>query len=124
MTVDVEVDLSRAIGLAAAAKLMRGRGGKPPSVESVRRWANPKRGCRPRGKDGPQVLLMTIRVSNELVTLPEWVQAFEAKRAQLGLRGAQPAAPPVSDRTRQAENRRADEVLARAGIATRPPAKG
>ena len=81
------IDLTDAIGLSTAAKRMRGRGGKAPSVETVRRWANPRRGCFPQGKGGPRLVLATIRMSGELLTLPEWVEAFERDRARLGRRG-------------------------------------
>jgi len=81
-----EVDLDALIGMTAA-RLMRGRGGRAPSVETVRRWAGPKRGCYPQGRQGPQLVLMTIRMNGELLTLPEWVEAFEEARFRLGAAG-------------------------------------
>lgn len=110
------IDISRAIGLTEAAKLMRGRGGKSPSVETIRRWANPKKGCWPAGKEGPQLLLRTVRYNGELVTLPEWVQEFERLRVALGLREPLPPSErPRPMRSRMAAHRRAEEALDRMG---------
>lgn len=81
-----EFTMSRAIGLTDAARLMRGRRGKNPAVETVRRWANPARGCYPSGQSGPQLVLRTHRVNGELLTLREWVEEFERARAALGAR--------------------------------------
>jgi hypothetical protein len=111
---DKEIDLGQAIGLAEAARLMRGRGGKAPSVETVRRWANPKRGCWPQGKEGPQLILLTARVNGELLTTEAWVKAFEDRRLQLGMR--QPPAPQGRPPSRRAAaHRRAEERLREAG---------
>lgn len=79
-------DLSRAIGLTAASKLMHGKGGRRLSVEAVRRWCNPKCGCRPAGKDGPVLFLKTHKTNGEILTMPEWVEDFERERARLSER--------------------------------------
>jgi hypothetical protein len=90
-------DMARAIGMATAAKMMIGRGGKRPSVETLRRWAG--KGCWPQGRgDGkPKLVLMTFRLNGELLTLPEWVEAFEGERARLGMSGAVDAVLPGSE---------------------------
>jgi hypothetical protein len=79
--------LGQAIGLSEAARLVRGRGGRPACVETLRRWANPKRGCRPAGKCGPKLVLKTHKLNNEILTLPQWVREFEQDRAADGERG-------------------------------------
>jgi hypothetical protein len=108
-------DLKRAIGMAKAARLLRSRGGKAPNIETLRRWANPKKGCRPTGADGPKLFLRTVRIGNELLTMPEWVEHFEAERIRQGERQPLPPRPP-SNRRRAAESREADRIFAAAGM--------
>lgn len=110
-------DLSRAIGLSRAAPLMRGKGGRAPSVETVRRWANPARGCYPAGAGGPHLVLRTHKLNGEILTMPEWVEAFELERVRLSDRQSA-AAQPVerTSRKRQGEVKRAQARLDRAGI--------
>jgi hypothetical protein len=105
-------DAARQLSLTEAAKLLRGRGGKAPSVDTLRRWANPNRGCR---VGELQLLLPTVRVGGEVLTMPEWVQAFAKMRARLGVRKV---LPPVARPARQraAAQRRATERLKAAGI--------
>lgn len=67
------------IGLADAARLLRGRGGKHPHVQTVRRWANAKRGCRSAPGVKP-VVLRTVRVGSEVLTTAAWVREFEQAR--------------------------------------------
>lgn len=101
------------IELTQAAKLMRGRGGRAPSIETLRRWANHKRGCRPLGELGPTIFLRVARVNGYLVTTAEWVQEFERQRLALGTREIP---LPTPSRTQRASVRRANEILDRAGI--------
>ena len=115
MVATVILPIDDQIGLAAAAKLMRGRGGKPPSIESLRRWANPLRGYRPCGPTGPTLVLQTVKLNGEFLTCERWVREFEAARERAGVR----AAPPVlarPARSRAAAHRRAEEALDRAGV--------
>ena len=113
----VNLDPNAPISMAQAAKMIRGRGNRSVNVETLRRWANPRRGCYPAGPDGPQLLLKTVRISNELITRPVWVEAFEAERLRLGQREQLPPPPrEPSSRRRAAENRLADEILDRMGI--------
>ena len=105
-------DVSQAIGLAEAAKYMRGRGGKKPSVETVRRWCSLTKGCSVGGK---VLILHAVRVNGELLTMPGWVEAFEAERIRMGDR--QPQAPLCrTPRQREAGMRRARERLTADGI--------
>lgn len=106
------IDLKRAIGMAAAARLMRGRNG-PPNVSTVRRWANPKCGCWPQGKDGPHLLLQTVKYNGEVLTTAEWVEEFERQRLRLGVRARYPGAAPRSSKRRAAAVRRAEARLDR-----------
>lgn len=102
-----EFNLTLAISLAIARTRMRGRGGKLPAIQTVRRWANPKRGCRPAGEHGPLIVLRTVKFSGEILTMPEWVAEFEAERVRLGTR-ENPPLPRTSK-----ERRRADEAAER-----------
>lgn len=111
------IDMDKAIGLADAAKLMRGRGGRAASVETLRRWANEKRGCRPQGPTGPQLVLQTIRLGGELLTTPEWVKAFEMERLRLGVRaGRTMPAPERSPAKRERAQKKARKKLQRIGV--------
>ena len=76
-------DVVRLMPLRKAAELMRGRDGKPPSIQSVRDWTNPKRGYRA----GRRVLVLwSTRINGEILTLPERVEEFEQARALSGVR--------------------------------------
>lgn len=108
------VDVSRMMTLGDAAKLLQGRGNKRPCLETMRRWANPKRGCRVAGNT---VILCTVRVGRDLLTMKEWVEAFDAARIKAGIRAEIPeAALPRSPAKRKAAHRRAERVLDAAGI--------
>lgn len=109
-----DFDERRSVGMNEARRMMRGRRGDGASLEVVRRYANPKRGCRPLGKAGPLLVLPAVRVGGELRTMPEWVRAFCRARAVLLSRPEAPAARPA--RGREAAARRAEEALDRAGV--------
>lgn len=88
--VDLEVDLGTfkigdSIDLYTACEIiLRGRGGKPLSLGVAQRWANPKIGYRPLGKDGPAMVLPTVIWSGQRRLMPEWAERFEAMRRELG----------------------------------------
>lgn len=111
-----EFDLSQAIGLTDAAKLMHGRGGKHPSIESVRRWGNPRRGCFPAGKDGPRLLLETRRINGEILTMAAWVAEFEQARARMGVRPVDTRPAPRSSKQRERAYRKAEASLEAKGV--------
>ena len=69
--------------IAAAVPLLRGKGGRPPYLNTVRKWADPKHGYR---RLGQVIVLKTIRVSGCLLTLEEWIEMFERERSKLGSR--------------------------------------
>lgn len=107
--------MGRLIGLADAAKLLRGRDGQPPNVATVRGWARPEEGYRPRCWKGEPVVLRTVVVGRDYLTLPEWVAEFERGRLRVGQLARQrpPAAPA---RKAKAMHRRAEAALDKAGV--------
>jgi hypothetical protein len=85
--VDLGIDLAtfdrqRALTLTQATKMMRGRKGHIHR-EIALRWANPRRGYRPTGPEGPVLLLPIVKVDGKPLTMPEWVRAFEEMRKSL-----------------------------------------
>lgn len=107
-------EASKAIGLTQAAKMMRGRRGAP-AVDTLRRWASPKRGWR-AWPGGPVVFLRVVRLNGELVTTEAWVKAFEAERIRLGER--RPPEGPVirSAGERRRGHQRAEAYLDQQGV--------
>lgn len=97
------------ITLTDAAKLMRGRAGRRPSIDSIRRWASVRKGCRPSGQEGPVVYLQVVRVNGELLTTAEWVHEFERERVRLGARER----PPFLGRTDRQRERAYKRACAR-----------
>lgn len=108
------LDTMKLISLRAACQLLRGRSGRPPNVGTVRRWARHHEGCRPLGASGPVVVLRTVRMNGDILTLPEWVAAFERERLEIGTQGEAPKI--VAGRTRAASIRRAEAALDKAGV--------
>ncbi len=109
------IDLDQAIGMGQAASMMMGkRGRRGVHVDTARRWANPLKGCPLPG--GDTAVLATVRWCGDLLTLPEWVEAFERRRAA-GLvvtKARCQAARPA--RARKAAQRQAGQVLDRMGV--------
>ena len=93
---------------AAASGWVRGRGGRAPHAKTLQRWADPRSGCRL--PDGSVAVLETVRVGQSLLTLEEWCEAFELRRARAGRRVAPPDPDPPG-RTRRASRRAAREWL-------------
>jgi hypothetical protein len=103
--------LARLEGVERARQRMYGRGGNPPSAASVRRWINHGYGL----SDGSVLRLEATRVGQDLLTLQEWVEAFERLRAEDGRqRVGQPVERP--DRTRRASHRAAERYLDAKGV--------
>lgn len=113
-------EAKRAINLTEAAKRLRSRGGRPPNVGTVRRWANKRKGYKPAGYEGEPIVLRTLRVGQDLLTFPEWVEEFARAQVAAGL-AAQAPLPPAGRpvRSREAAHRRAEAELDRAGVGTR-----
>lgn len=86
-------DVDRAISLREVANggTLSIRG-KRPSLQMTQRYANPKRGCLPAGSQGPRIVLPTVLVGKERLTLPEWVSWFAAKRREIMIGRAQQGA--------------------------------
>lgn len=74
------------ITLTEAVKLLRGRYNRPVSIDTARRWASRKKGCRPAGKDGPVLHLAVWKINGELRTTRAAVEEFERQRLRLGAR--------------------------------------
>ena len=109
-----EEQMGRLIGLAAAAKLVRGRWGGPPNLGTVRGWA--RDGYRPAGWRGEPAVLRTVVMGRDYLTLPEWVEEFARERLRLGQLARRPPLVEPAPRTRKASIRRAEAALDRAGI--------
>lgn len=109
-------DPSRAIGLSQARLKMRGQGAtpRPPDVSTVRRWIMV--GCRPAGPHGPLLKLQARRWSGQFLTMPEWVDTFEAERVRLSQ--IDPLADVPTNRRREAEKRAAAKYLDERGVGT------
>src|SRR5688572_4306519 len=106
-----DYDPADLIPLREAARLLRGRGGKAPSLSTLRRWANVREGYKRPGYDGPPVLLRTVRLGQDVLTHPDWVAAFERERLAAGRPAPAELARifPRPERTRLADIRRAEE---------------
>lgn len=86
-------DLKNAIGLSGARLLILNADGTHPSVETLRRWANPTQGCKPAGRRGPTIYLRSFQHHGYVLTFPEWVQEFERQRQELGAKQMEAAHP-------------------------------
>jgi hypothetical protein len=106
-------DYDRRLGLsmAQASARMQGRAGKRPSLQTVRRWASPRRGCRPQGEDGPILVLPVVKIGCELSTTAAWVDWFEEMRARMGQRARPPELAYRTPRQAAAAHRRAAAEL-------------
>jgi hypothetical protein len=122
----IPFDISEAISLNDARKLMRGRRGRRPSIDTVRRWASLNRGCYPLGPKGPKILLMSIKFNGEVLTHPDWVEAFERRRLQLAFqRNAPPKGTPRTTAQRRRGHAKAMKELRDKGVIdTRSSAAG
>ena len=110
-----EFDLSAAISVNEAARLLRGRRGKPPSTSTVRRWANTRKGLHPGGPDGPWIALRKARANNEILFMRSWVEEFERERSRLG--SMTPESPTVrTSRQKERDRTRTKAELAQLGV--------
>ena len=92
-------DLKRAITILQATHLLRGRGGKIPHVESVRRWC-----IRGSSVRGTKVIMRSVLYGDERLTMPEWVEEFAKARAWFGTRYREQRKPtrrPMRQRERE-----------------------
>jgi hypothetical protein len=111
-----DFNLAEAISLTDASHLMRGRGGKGPAVETVRKWCNPRRGCFPAGKDGPRLVMRSLKINGEVVTTRAWVAEFERERVRLGARQVAEVLPIPTPKQRKKQQERNAKALDEAGI--------
>jgi len=76
-----EFDPEKALSLKACRGRMRGKGGKRPHVETLRRYVTA--GCKLPG--GRLVKLKAVRHAGEWLTMPAWLTDFERARALGGM---------------------------------------
>lgn len=98
-------DLETAIGMTAAAKLVRGRRGRRAHRETLRRWAI--RGCVVGGE---RIFLRSVVVSGERLTTELWLKEFNKRRTALGF---QQEAKPRSTRQQKNDVERAKHEVGR-----------
>lgn len=74
----VGIDQSQLLTLRELRRVysLRGRGGRPIPIDTLRRWANPRRGYRPVGDAGEAVQFPTVFLHGEHVTTREWYEWF------------------------------------------------
>lgn len=101
----LDLDQTKALTLRDLRKQMRGRGGRQIALDTLRRWASPKRGYRPAGPEGEAVQLPTVHLHGEHMTMQTWIDWFnlecesvrEAARKTIPLK-----APPSESRSAKA----------------------
>lgn len=74
-----DIDLAKAIGLRQAQQILRGRSGRPPCLDTVRRWVTQGSSVR-----GQKVILRSVLLGGERLTTPEWVEEFQRARLRGG----------------------------------------
>ncbi len=79
--VSVAFDPARALSIGQARQRMRGRAGRHPHAETVRRYMT--RGATIPG--GHRVKLKSVKIGQERLTMPEWVDEFERQRLLGGM---------------------------------------
>jgi hypothetical protein len=108
--------VARLVGIARVT--VRGRGGRPANIQTVRGYC--RDGFKPNGWRGPPVRLRAVRLGQDYCTLPEWVADFERERAALAQRlfdaSRRPPVTAPAPLSRAASARRAREHLDRAGV--------
>ena len=101
------IELKTTISLAEATELLHGRGGRPPAMDTVRRW------CLRGAIAGSQVVrLWSVRVGGDRRTSAEACREFEAARVRLGeLVAIVPEDLPRQPKARMRAHERAEEFL-------------
>lgn len=116
-------ELRRAITLTQALPHLRGRAGRTPSIDTVRLWARASHGWH--GPDGSVVVLKTVLLNQQLLTLVEWCEEFDLARIRANQRARQARAEvaeslPRTPRRRAAAHKRAEERLRKKGVLRTP----
>jgi hypothetical protein len=93
----------------------RGKGNRPLNLETLRRWANPKRGHRPAGDRGPTLIFPSVILYGEHLTKAEWVEWFLAESARIR-DAAREVVVPETDAQRDRRNERNKRELRREGM--------
>ncbi len=74
-----DFDATKALNISDVAKLIRGRRGNISNVVA-RRWASPQVGCV---CGDVTLVLPTLKIGGVLLSMPQWVAAFQAARVRL-----------------------------------------
>jgi hypothetical protein len=114
-----ELDPARSLTLAQVRDLdrfFRGRSNKKLNLETLRRWASPKRGFRPCGADGPTLVLPTLLAQGVHVTMPEWVDWFIQEANRLREKARERYEPPPSNRKLEREADAARKRMRKRGV--------
>lgn len=112
----VKFEPEQALSLRDAAALIRGRGGRPGNLCVLRRFANPKVGCRPAGASGPCIILPTTYYAGCRMLMKQWATAFEEARRRIGSGATLPQHRQPTARQQSAAHQRAVEELQRRGV--------
>lgn len=118
--IDLGIDLvdtfdpDKALSLTAAAAMIPAtRKEGPVHSELLRRWA--LAGYR-AWAGGPVVRLPHLRISGQILTMPDWVRAFQRKRVELGVRKAEPPAAEAAELSRPPAKREREQARATAEL--------
>lgn len=105
-------DAKRSIDLTAASRLIPAErsSGRRLNVNVLYRWV--RVGWKPRGFRGPLLRCPAVLMGNKWLTMPGWVEAFQAARVEMG----RPSLV-VGKRTETASHRAACERLRAQGLA-------
>lgn len=106
---ETNFDLAQALTMTQAAKLIRGRGGRRPHIDVIRRWCNPLKGCMVGER---RAVLRSVRVGGEILTMPQWIEEFQQARVLV----YDPRRIPITDKKRAQSVARALARLDAEGI--------
>ena len=90
--------------------------GRRPSLQIIQRWANPKRGYAPIGREGPVLVLPTVISGREKLTMPEWVDWFIAERRRIIVEHTRKLVVPATDTEVARNAARAMERMQKRGV--------
>jgi hypothetical protein len=114
-----DLDLAKALNLRqirAQYPQFRGRFGGLINVDTLRRWANRKRGFHPVGKEGPVLILPMLFVGTELLSMPEWVEWFLSESTRIRELHRQKLTLPRTSKQKEKDNQRALAELRKEGF--------
>lgn len=102
----------------ARSGLIPGReAGKRICLQTVQRYANRKKGCRPLGPAGPRLVLPAILQGHKHKTMKAWVELFRKKALEVEAAGSDASPRPRTEQQAKAGHKRAMANLAKEGFA-------